>query len=136
MIIIFSASSDTRSMQHSSRIFGPIIHWLFPNMGAEGVERLVFVSRKCAHLTEYAILAVLIWMAWVHGEVAAQPRWNWRAGGVVLSIAALYAATDEVHQLFVPKRQGSVWDVLLDTFGAGCGLFLVWLLLRRKEAAN
>ena len=39
--------------------------------------------------------------------------------------AALYAATDEVHQLFVPGRSGQVSDVLLDSAGAIAGLALL-----------
>jgi len=132
MIVIFSASSDTRSMQHSSRIFGPIVHWLFPRMEDRGVERAVFALRKCAHLTEYAILAALVWMALPGPKNPDQPRWDWRIARQALVVSALYAATDELHQVFVPTRQGSIWDVVLDTAGAACGLFLIWLL-RRKE---
>jgi VanZ family protein len=137
MMVIFSASSDTRSMQHSSRIFGPIIHWLFPRMDEPGVERLIFALRKCAHVTEYAILAVLVWIALPRAKGSQQPRWDWRVARLALVISALYAATDELHQLFVPTRQGSVWDVLLDTCGAALGLFMIWLLrMCRKEVSD
>ncbi len=101
-------------------------------MGEAGVERLVFVLRKCAHVTEYAILAVLIWMALRPAAQSPRLLWDWRAARLALILSAVYAATDEVHQVFVPKRQGSVWDVLLDSFGAACGLGVVWLLGARK----
>ena len=94
---------------------------------------MVFVLRKCAHLTEYAILAVLIWMAVRPRTDSARLVWDWRAARLALIISAVYAATDELHQVFVPTRQGSVWDVLVDTFGAACGLGVAWLL-RRREA--
>ena len=37
-------------------------------------------------------------------------------------ITTAYAATDEMHQLFVPGRSGQVSDVLLDSAGAMAGL--------------
>jgi VanZ family protein len=45
---------------------------------------------------------------------------------LALGLAAFYACTDEFHQTFVPSRQGSAWDVLLDTGGASLGLLLLW----------
>src|SRR5438105_10435301 len=113
MAVIFSASSDPHSFQHSSRILGPVVHWLFPRMSEQEVERVVFGLRKCAHLTEYAILAVLLWIAI---RSARPPEGSeWSSARLALLISAVYAATDEIHQVFVPRRQGSVWDVLLDT---------------------
>ena len=51
-------------------------------------------------------------------------------------IAALYAASDEIHQLFVPGRSGQLSDVILDSAGAlaGVAAFTVhcWLINRRK----
>ena len=42
----------------------------------------------------------------------------------------LYAATDEIHQLFVPNREGKFADVIIDTAGALLGIFLVWFIGR------
>ena len=36
-------------------------------------------------------------------------------GRIALFLAAVFAASDEFHQSFVPSRGPSVWDVLLDT---------------------
>ena len=41
-----------------------------------------------------------------------------------VAVAVLYAATDEIHQLFVPGRAGRFSDVCIDTLGA-----VIWLLL-------
>jgi VanZ family protein len=68
-----------------------------------------YVLRKLAHTTEYAILAMLI--------VRATGSYAW-----ALALAAAYAATDEVHQLFVRGRHGSPVDVGIDTVGALIGL--------------
>ncbi|HJA34824.1 MAG TPA: VanZ family protein [Candidatus Mediterraneibacter merdigallinarum] len=50
--------------------------------------------------------------------------------------AALYAATDEVHQLFVPGRSGQISDVILDSAGALAGVLVlaaVRKLIKRKQ---
>ena len=53
-------------------------------------------------------------------------------------IAALYAAADEFHQLFVPGRSGQVSDVMLDSAGALAGLLILALvrkiIVRRRNS--
>ena len=63
MLLIFCASSDTLSSAHTSRIIGPIVRWLAPNISEVALERIVFRVRKCAHMVEYAMLAWLVWRA-------------------------------------------------------------------------
>ena len=49
-------------------------------------------------------------------------------------ICLLYAASDEIHQLFVPGRSGEVRDVMIDFSGAVLGIalsMLVFLLICR-----
>lgn len=38
-----------------------------------------------------------------------------------ICLAVLYALSDEMHQLFVPGRDASVWDLLCDSIGAVIG---------------
>ena len=125
MLIIFSFSSDTISSQRSSRIIGPIVHWLFPNLPPKELEELVFLARKWAHGTEYAILAVFVWRARNPPTKNNLRFWRWSEARLVALLAMLYAATDELHQAFVPNRQSSVVDVLIDTLGAVFGLLLL-----------
>jgi VanZ family protein len=70
------------------------------------------VLRKCAHMTEYAILAALAWRAL-------------RSYGWAFVFAVAYACTDEFHQSFVRGRHASPVDVLIDAAGALIGLALV-----------
>ena len=63
MAVIFSASADSHSYEHSSRFVEPFLHWLFPQMSQAHVEEIHHLIRKCGHLTEYAILALLLWRA-------------------------------------------------------------------------
>ena len=131
MIIIFSASSDRMSFPRTSRIIGPVVRWLFPHVTDHTVNSVVYLIRKCAHLSEYALLACLCWLA-VNSK-QANSGWSWRVARNVLFVVALYACTDEFHQTFVPSREGSVWDVLLDTTGGAFGLLFVWIVGRWRK---
>jgi len=134
MAVIFSASSDSSSFQRSSRIIAPLLRWLFPHLSEATINVIVTIVRKCAHLTEYAILAYLFWRA-LRKPQRADPRpWSWREGGLAILFVALYAATDEFHQLFVPTREASIRDVLLDTLGAAGGIIFVRAVLRFRQS--
>lgn len=133
MLIIFSASSDSMSFRHSSRIIAPILHWLFPQIADSTVHAVVFTVRKIAHVTEYAILGLLVWRA-IRKPGPGNPRpWLWSQAAFALLFVALYATSDEIHQAFVPTRQASVWDVLLDTVGGAFGLLFLWILGRWRK---
>jgi VanZ family protein len=122
MALIFSGSTDLLSSQRTSRIIGPLVHWMFPGLSEETVGQVVFVVRKTAHLAEYAVLALLLWRA-LRRPLSSDPRpWSWREAAWALGLAALYAASDELHQSLVASRLGSVLDVCLDTAGAAGGL--------------
>ena len=137
MALIYTASGDKRSMQHSSRFIEPVIRWLFPHLADDTVQFMVFLVRKAAHVTEYALLALLLWRA-LRKPVRRDPRpWQWSQAGFALLCAALYASSDEIHQLFVPHREGRIQDVMIDTSGAALGLLALWLLGKcRKKWGN
>ncbi len=136
MGLIFTASSDSQSYDHSSRFFEPLLRWLFPQMSPAHVAELHHVFRKCCHLAEYAVLALLVWRA-LHRQKNQLPDWSWpKVCGTVL-VVFLYAATDEFHQSFVPNRTPLVADVFIDTAGGALGLLGLWFVYqiryRRKR---
>jgi VanZ family protein len=126
MGFIFIGSGDVLSSTHTSRFLEPLVRWLLPSLTREAVGEIVFAIRKCGHLTEYAILWLLCWRALRQPLKGDTRPWSWRDAEMALAFAAAYAVSDELHQAFVPSRQGSAWDVLLDTCGAAAGLLLVW----------
>jgi len=132
-MIIFSASSDQMSFSHSSRVIAPILHWLFPQMSDQSIHAAVFAVRKLAHVTEYAILALLVWRALREPNATKSAGWLRARAGYALLFVALYATSDEIHQAFVPTRQASVWDVLLDTLGGAFGLLFLWIIGRWRK---
>ncbi|PYK74707.1 MAG: hypothetical protein DME42_04150 [Verrucomicrobia bacterium] len=105
MAIIFAGSTDLMSAEHTSRIIVPLLRWFFPTISPLTLVRVEFFLRKAAHVSEYAVLAVLLYRAFVH--TVFQSRRALSAGIVLLSCAA-YAASDEFHQSFVPSRRYQV----------------------------
>lgn len=49
-----------------------------------------------------------------------------------LPICILYAASDEIHQIFVPGRAAQVKDVFIDSAGASVGILMYWVISRKK----
>lgn len=81
--------------------------------------------RKCAHMTEYAIMG---WLCCFF--LAGFAGFSRRSYLLSLGITAFYAATDELHQLLVPGRSGQFRDVCIDTAGAALGLLALYLCCR------
>ncbi len=96
----------------------------------------VRVGDKALHLLEYAVLALLLSLA-----VAASPspRVRARAPWIALAAAVVYAATDELHQGFVPGRDANAVDFAADAAGAAIGAAVhaawSWRAARRAAAS-
>lgn len=133
MAAIFGFSTDAGSPGHTSRFIRPILRWLKPDISDEAIGRVQYIVRKGGHIAEYAILAALLWRALRRPARDGARRWRWSNAGLALGIAAAYAVTDEVHQSFVPSREGRVGDVLIDTGGVALGLLATWLLGRWRK---
>lgn len=79
-----------------------------------------FVVRKCAHFLEYMILALLVLNV-------LKLYFNMKQVIIITIVFVfLYACSDEIHQLFVPGREGAIRDVIIDTCG-GVTLVLIKL---------
>jgi hypothetical protein len=53
---------------------------------------------------------------------------------IVASIASVVAISDEIHQAYVPGRDASLTDVLLDMAGIGIVIFFTSQLFLKKES--
>ena len=131
MTLIFGGSTHLGAPRNTSRIIGPVLRWLNPNVTEETVGKIQFAIRKSGHVTEYGILCLLIWRALRHRRLVPSTGWNWSDARRAILISALYAASDEFHQSFVASREGSFRDVWLDTAGATAAIFLFWRIGRR-----
>jgi VanZ family protein len=120
--VIFIGSTDLLSAEQTSRFIVPILLWLKPGMAPETTWIILVIMRKCAHVCEYAILALLLWRA-LRGGSAIRGKMSILFGAVLLG-CALFAASDEFHQSFIKSRTPAVRDVLLDIAGAFLGLLI------------
>jgi VanZ family protein len=112
---MFVGSTDVLSADHTSRFLIPFLRWLDPTISYRAIRTIHFALRKVAHFAEYAILATLLWRA-LRGSFGSMSRYA--ISTATFLVAALFAASDEYHQAFVPARTSSVHDALIDCFGA------------------
>ena len=129
--VIFLGSSDLMSAEHTSRFLIPLLRWLKPEITADAIAKVQFFVRKLAHLTEYAILATLLWRAVYRGTNLKTKMSIVFVTASVVSI--LVAASDEFHQSFVSSRSASAGDVLIDMIGAIIGLMIGWNRFRNNS---
>jgi VanZ family protein len=120
--VIFVGSTSVMSAEHTSRYIVPFLLWLKPGMSPNTIWTILIAARKCAHVTEYAILALLLWRAL--RSLAVLRTKTLMVFGAALLACALFAASDEFHQTFVKSRTPSLRDVLLDVGGALLGLLI------------
>jgi VanZ family protein len=124
--------------------WGPVLIWMALIFFVSAQSQLPtpeqrwldILLEKSGHTLEYAVLAVLL----VRALDPAQTG-RWRAFGVAVLIAWLYAISDEIHQMFVPGRSADWLDILFDWMGAMVATLLalalhVWARNRSSVSEN
>ncbi len=115
-------------LQRALWLWGPVVLWAavifalsaVPDLGT-GLGGWDVVLRKCAHASEYAVLALLLYRA-LGRELEA------------FVVGFAYAITDEVHQAFVTGRHASPFDVAMDAAGLAFGLLLLHAARRSVQS--
>src|SRR5947207_15055856 len=120
LALIYVGSTDLMSAEHTSRFLGPFLRWLKPDITADAIAKVQLFVRKVAHLTEYAILATLLWRAAYRGTNLKIKMSTLFV--TVWLVSTLIAIADEFHQSFVTSRTASIGDVRIDMIGAIFGL--------------
>lgn len=133
MCVVLGASSPGLSSANTSRVIGPLLRWLFPGISETTLEAVHFFVRKASHFSEYALLSLLAARAFRTSSRPALKQFWWLAA---FALVACVALLDEYHQTFVPSRQGSIYDSLLDMAGGATALACaaLWLRRRRRKA--
>ena len=124
--VIFLGSTDLMSAEHTSRFIVPFLRWLKPDISAETLASIHFIVRKCTHVGEYAILALLLLRAatLITNSKRSIPILYLS----VLGVSLIVAATDEFHQTFIASRGASVQDIMIDSSGAVLGLVIASII--------
>ena len=139
-IFLFSAENAEDSRKTSGTVIRAAAEILVPGFDSmtEAEQKALIDSvtktvRKLAHFTIYAWLGF-----WLQLLLRSYRKHPLIALAVIL--AAMYAVTDELHQLLVSGRSGEIRDVLIDSSGALVGavisfvICLVWQKLRNNGA--
>ena len=86
---------------------------------------------KLAHIVEYTLFGFLLGRAlWRHSPFWGSAK---RVLGMALLVGALYAASDEWHQRFVPERDSSAQDFAADAVGVALG---AWLWIKKTGSTS
>ena len=119
MLFIFIMSSFNGVM--SSNQSGSIATLIYNIFNISDTEKVSFIVRKCAHVSEFFILGILV--------INLISKYNVK-NSYLLSffVCVLYASSDEFHQLFVPGRSGQVADIFIDLIGVVLGLSIYCLI--------
>ena len=112
MLCIFSTTYFTAA--NTFVVFSAILHW-FSAGGPPLVDPnlLNAIARKAAHFSLY----VGFFLVLIHGPLAGRP---W----VALLICVIAGSLDETHQIFLPGRTPTIFDVAIDSSGAFFGCFM------------
>lgn len=92
-----------------------------PDLSLKGeLASLDFVLRKLGHVSVFAIL-MIFW------------KLNTKNTLLAAGLTLVYAIIDELHQVVVPGRNGTAFDVLIDCIGILVGLWVYRVIVGWKE---
>ncbi|MDD3924554.1 MAG: VanZ family protein [Erysipelotrichaceae bacterium] len=130
IIFWFSDQPATASNQLSTGIIDQLFH-IFNIAKADFgslYNTLNFIIRKQAHFFVYLVLGILIINAFFVSDIRFDHA---KLMSIILGI--MYAASDEFHQIYVIGRSGQLTDVLIDSLGVLCGIYIYCYLMKRKS---
>ena len=122
--LIFGFSSQNGD--ESSGLSRKIVELFTKN--EETIQLVEPYVRKLAHFSEYGLGGILF--------VALFTTYEWTDKKIIITSILLgiwYAVTDEVHQLMVPNRHGSLFDIYLDSLGFSTGVFFAMMIIEIKR---
>ena len=137
MILIFSLSAqpaaDSNGLSRGlTKIIIGIIGRILPldvqtSSVNSFISQLNYFVRKFAHFSAYMILAVLVSAAFVKNGFKAH-----KVLIFAFAVCVLYAASDEIHQLFVPGRGSQLKDVIIDSAGSLVGIAISRIIFKLR----
>ncbi len=132
MVFIFAMSAQNSEDSANTsegfiRTIAPFLNPKFASLSSEEQEAFVgglqFFVRKGAHFSIYTLLGISLALGFT------TINFNKAVLRLVLpwGIGAVYAATDEWHQYFVPGRSCEFRDLLIDSCGALLGCLIIYI---------
>ena len=130
LALMYWFSTDALSGENTRGIIEAVLSWFGYHPGNRTLFKINYFVRKCAHFTEYAVLAALLFRAF-----RADSAYRWRLKWALYSLAVIagWAALDEWHQSFTRTRGGSIWDSLLDSSGGLFSLLIIAVFSTKRQ---
>ena len=133
LIFVFSSQDGYESTKTSDTFFYKVIDVVTGNKLIESekielAEKYIPIVRKGAHFFLYFVLAILVFILLKEYAIV-----RYKLIIYTLIWVILYSISDEVHQLFVPGRVGSIKDVLIDSGGGILSTMICYLTTRRNK---
>jgi len=133
IVVIYYIMQNTRMFKDKNKTIKFLSLWLpamvwatviflfsnFPSIKTTDFFLSDFIFKKTAHLLEYGILSILVFRALEGSYINIK-----KAMIVSILISFLYAVSDEFHQSFIPGREPTIRDIIIDTIGATIGAVL------------
>lgn len=114
--------------------------WFGKIPGIENIQELIksdgfhMFVRKTGHFAEFGILGLFVFAGLgIVKNIRLKPFKRFFIG---LIICALYAVSDEVHQLFVSGRVFAFTDIFIDFSGSFFSIGAVLLIFRKRWVTN
>ena len=85
---------------------------------------------KITHFTEYLVYAAFLMLAFT---TAKSPNVVKNALKLSLAVGIIYAASDEIHQLFVSGRECNILDFVADSMGIVAGSVLYFRIIGKNR---
>lgn len=112
----------------ATRFISKIVFFGFRDMSAATQEMLIqYLDPFIRKLAHFAVYMALGFFAYWGGFFMFRKTWVQFVYG--LCVPVVYAAADEIHQLFVSERSGKLIDVLLDSAGGLIGVLAAFLII-------
>ncbi len=141
MVLIFTMSAQPaeQSSQLSGGLVSRIVSALYPNFNdlshttqTNIIHNTTFIVRKAAHFFEYFVLGVLGFLT-----VNTFNKYSLFMRAVLAAVlCVLYAASDEIHQYFVPGRACRFTDILIDSAGILIAIIIISFIISRKRSGE
>jgi VanZ family protein len=136
---IMVESTDLMSAQHTHGWIYFLLRKYFPQVSPWQLWEVNLIIRKSGHAVGYGLLSATFYRAF-RGTLEQLPSpglmWHVRFASLALVATFLVASADEVHQMYLPSRTGSWWDVVLDTSAAVVAQLIIYLYFRRRTRKN
>ena len=130
VIFWFSAQEAQASSDLSGGFIERLLSMILKDFAAmDETSRVVLIDslqtlvRKCAHMGVYAVLGIFVSLFMSTFALGSAKQFI-----IALALCVIYAASDEIHQYFVPGRSCEIRDVCIDSLGALVGITLCRLI--------